>query len=80
MKLKTLKDLKEGHSCVAYEERVKKEAIKWVKKWIKDDEACWGCSDNSSYLLFMKFHNITESDLTELEGGENDRISNRKTD
>jgi len=72
MKLKTLKDLEElpvETSITAYK-RIKQEAIKWVKEWLKTDKECWGCSDNSSYLLFMKFHNITEDDLKSPEGEE----------
>ena len=55
-KLKTLKDLKEGHSCVAYEERVKKEAIKWVKYYLE-------CNPKFYFTPWCKFFNITEKDL-----------------
>ena len=77
MKLKTLKDLKEGHSCVAYEERIKQEAIKWVKE-IREDlkpyEKLQGKPANQKDIDFVvgniateqwiiMFHNITEDDL-----------------
>ncbi|KKN59805.1 hypothetical protein LCGC14_0538030 [marine sediment metagenome] len=65
MKLKTLKDIPlnlTGH------EDVRKEAIKWVKEWEKNDEIDDGLG-NTEYsfetasLIFKHFFNITEEDL-----------------
>lgn len=53
MKLKTLKELKDGMACVFIDE-LKAEAVKWVKYYKKNGY--------ETYLL-GKFLNITEEDL-----------------
>ena len=67
MKLKTLKDLEVKGEFVnkryVFSDKLKAEAIKWVKKWIKDDNVVFGILDNTPYRLFMEFHNITSEDL-----------------
>ena len=71
MKLKTLKDIEIGckHCLGAWvsSEKLKQEAIKWVKKhsakekdccWNKPISECWGMGKD-----WIDFFNITEEDL-----------------
>ena len=64
MKPKTLKDLEfECEWNYNTLKALKQEAIKWIKKWMKDDAKVYGMLYSTSYELFMKFFNITEEDL-----------------
>ena len=77
MKLKTVKDIKKKASMNSVEiEDIKKEAIKWVKKF-KELEAkavpryveyMWG----NTAKQFMEFHNITDAELEETNSTEED--------
>ena len=56
-KLKTLKEIEIWNiEPFEIEEKLKTEAVKWVKDWIKN-------GDQSAYLEFKHFFNITEEDL-----------------
>ena len=63
MKLKTLNDMiyENGNEAIAEEiifgEALKKEAIKWVKKMLKDKVFAEGAA------MMTKFFNLTEEDL-----------------
>ncbi len=69
MKLKTLKDLKTFDIDVeAFKLKLKEEAIKWVKKYLKEksktkqDEMVYWCYMGRIHAL-TEFHNITDEDL-----------------
>lgn len=68
--LKTLKDFEKefvvneyGREVLRrYEEKLKAEAVKWVKKFLKQEKRDVK-SHNYRKLAFMNFFNITEEDL-----------------
>lgn len=73
MELKTLKDIKpfmRGTSIVEFDyikEKMKEEAINWMKNWIKEGKSSGTAKQDlilgSKFEAFEEFFNITEEDL-----------------